>query len=563
VYKCSSDIDVVAVLLERMTGLKASGSHVTCTNGPFCDRIPLQLQPFHLIDSLKRQPYQYLKYLFEAQHSYIGTIFSLVEPESFDLQLQQVLNGPREGPNPSDRDACLVYSKVLVVLAFGEMYSLNQMVGDGPPGFEYFIHALQYLPDVHEGSSILFVETIALIGYFFQILNEKNAAFLYIGDALRMAISLGLHQEVTSSDLDDITEERRRRVWWSVYSLDRILSVKSGHPITIQDEDIVVALPSRLPHEPHYCSAIVLRHYTQLSIILGRIGTTLYRKTPESGSDLMASVQDIMTSLSKWHREIPDELRFDTVNVTRESVSTLVHYYQCINMTVRQLLFHVVQQRLKEYRHGTSEDDWKHGLDPSAVAVIKTCIFAAQDTISMMTIAAEKGLVGKCCRTPTMHNSLIEQMVATYGYMDGEHIFSAALVLVMVCLSFPSNSQNTAAMKAALEIFKRLSGRGNAKALERYILLRGVLSIARNHGRDFNDSDDAAFQVDDNNFTADSAMAAFPLVDNSELPDLIDQPTNAMNLDFWINGYTNPELNFGQDMPDWMPTGESAWDQSM
>ncbi len=121
-----------------------------------------------------------------------------------------------------------------------------------------FTHALRLLPDPHEEGSILCVETLALTGYFMQNLNRRDAAFLYIGMALRMAISLGLHQEVSSSPtnpaafgsapvLDETARERRRRVWWSIYSLDRIVSAKSGNPLTIQDEDIGVSLPLAAP----------------------------------------------------------------------------------------------------------------------------------------------------------------------------------------------------------------------------------------------------------------------------------------------------------------------------
>lgn len=58
-----------------------------------------------------------------------------------------------------------------------------------------------------------------------------------------MAISLGLHQEVSDPEISNLDRDRRRRAWWSVYSLDRLLSVKSGNPITIQDEDIGTAWP--------------------------------------------------------------------------------------------------------------------------------------------------------------------------------------------------------------------------------------------------------------------------------------------------------------------------------
>lgn len=335
------------------------------------------------------------------------------------------------------------------------MYSVNQWIDyNGPPGFEYFTCALELLPDVHEEGTILFVETLALVGYFMQNLNRRDAAFLYIGMALRMAITLGLHQEASHLDLDEATKEHRRRVWWSVYSLDRIHSVKSGNPITIYDEDIGVAFPSKLPHEPEYCAAVVLKHYTKLSQICGEIMVSIYRRTPKSGSTLMAAVKNIILSLSQWHRELPEELRFDParLSISRESVSTLLHYSQCINMTARPLLFHVVQKRLKSGLAG-KEEDWEEGLTQTTIKVIEMCISASRDTINMMSIAAQKNLV------------------ATYGYMDSEHAFSAAIVLVMVWVSFPTNPQNRKSMDSALELLRGMSQRGNSHMAARYELL--------------------------------------------------------------------------------------------
>lgn len=351
--------------------------------------------------------------LFAAQYAYIGTIFSFTDPkEAFD---EILINAYKGTPDPYDKDACLAYAKVLLVLSFGQLYSVNQWVDfRGPPGFDYFTDALNLLPETHEEGSILCVETLALAGYFMQNMNRRDAAFQYIGKALRMAISLGLHHEVNehssnvslASSLDEATREHRRRVWWSIYSLDRILSVKSGNPITIQDEDIGARPPSRLPSEPEYCPAVVLRHYTQLSRILGEIHTFIYRTTnkdtPRSGKSLMASVQSIILALSKWNREIPDELRFDParLSVSRESVGALAHYYQCINMAVRPLLFRVVQKRLASIRHGggleEKERDWKAGLSQSTVRVIEMCVGAAQDTVNMFAIASQRDLVGKC-----------------------------------------------------------------------------------------------------------------------------------------------------------------------
>lgn len=375
-------------------------------------------------------PVDMARRLFAAQYMYIGTIFAFTDPgDSFERLLAGAYHHRGGAPDPRDRDGCLARAKVLLVLAFGQLYSVNQWVGfRRPPGFDYFTDALNLLPESHEAGSILCVETLALAGYFMQNMNRRDAAFQYVGRALRMAISLGLHQEVspgaatagagagagtgeTAAGGDDASaREHRRRVWWSVYSLDRILCVKSGNPITIQDDDIGVDQPSPLPgqDDPSYCPAVVLRHYTQLSRILGQIHMTTYRRAgadapPRSGRSLMASVQSIILALSRWNRELPDRLRFEPArqSFSRESVGALAHYFFCINMTVRPLFFHIVQRRLRAVRNagpGERERDWKEGLSHTTVRVINMCIGAAQDTISMMGIASQRDMVGECLR---------------------------------------------------------------------------------------------------------------------------------------------------------------------
>ncbi|PSR85672.1 fungal-specific transcription factor domain-domain-containing protein [Coniella lustricola] len=418
----------------------------------FYDREALPSRRFSTQSHVRLPPLDIARQLYAAQYTYIGTIFAFTDPPAFERLLQEAYQGP---PDLGDQNSCLAYTKLLVILAFGKMYSVNQWIDwQGPPGFDYFTLALEFLPDMHEEGSILFVETLALVGYFMQNLNRRDAACLYVGMALRMAITLGLHQETANTELSEEVKEHRRRVWWSVYSLDRIQSVKSGNPITIHDEDIGVALPSKLPHEPEYSAAIVLRHYTKLSQICGEVTVHIYRRTPKTGSTLMASVQRIIMGLSKWHQELPEELQFDParLSISRESVSTLLHYSQCINMTARPLLFHVVQQRCKAGL-ADKERDWKEGLTQTTVKVIETCVAAARDTIHMMTIAAQKNLV------------------ATYGYMDSEHAFSASIVLVMVCVAFPTDSQNINSMNAALELLCTMSKKGNSHMAARYDLL--------------------------------------------------------------------------------------------
>lgn len=401
-------------------------------------------------------PYSVAKRYFQAQHAMIGKIFAFVNEEEFEQHLRECLV---QTPDINDPEGCLKYCQVLMCMAFGQMYAVNIYYNaDGPPGFAYFAQALQYLPDIHSEPSVLFCGVLCLIGYFMQNLIRRDAAFMYLGLAQRMALSLALHEEVSIPGFDETLKEKRRRTWWSIYSLDRIFCIKYGNPITMHDEDISVALPSRLAHEPEFCSAIVLRHYTMLSQILSQIMDRIYRKTAKNGSQLMAAVEDIMRALIRWQRNLPPELRMVSTEIhSREAVSTYLHYYQCISMTARPLLFWVVEKRLQE---GPTQD-WRAGLPQATTGVIEMCINAAKDTIAIMNAAADKDLV------------------AVFGYMDGEHAFCAALVMVVVNIALPFNDKNAQSMEAGLALLESLASKGNHHIDARHQMLLQLLDRAR------------------------------------------------------------------------------------
>ncbi|OJD12488.1 hypothetical protein AJ78_06928 [Emergomyces pasteurianus Ep9510] len=403
-------------------------------------------------------PFPIAKRLYAQQYAYIGTIFSFTSPETFESNIREMYD--RE-PDFSDKRDCLLYCQIFVILAFGQMYSINQWTSnDGPPGFEYFQQAMNLLPDIHEQPSVTFVEVLALVGYFFQNLNRRHTAFLYIELALRMAISLGLHQEVSDDSLDDHAREHRRRLWWSVYSMDRIICVKSGNPLTIADEDIGVLPPSRLPEEPQLCPATVLFHYTELSRILGKIMKNVYRTPRTTAYNLVSSVQSILAELTQWQLNLPQALQCDftklDTEISRQSVSIFLHYSQCINMTARPLVFNVVRKCLQNHELTGEWPDWRNGLQQSTILVVETCIAAARNSAAVMAAAAKQNLI------------------ATYGYMDGEHAFSAAIILVMINIAFPYNVRDRAAMKLALDVLNSMAEKGNLHIRSLHRLLHNL-----------------------------------------------------------------------------------------
>lgn len=66
---------------------------------------------------------------------------------------------------------------------------------------------------------------------------------------------------------------------------------------------------------------------------------------------------------------------------------------------------------------------------------------------------------------------MIRERTATYGYLDGDYIFSAALLLVMVNAAFPHNEANMRSMETALSLLRSIADKGNTYLDSRHSLL--------------------------------------------------------------------------------------------
>lgn len=110
-----------------------------------------------------------------------------------------------------------------------------------------------------------------------------------------------------------------------------------------------------------------------------------------------------MEDLEKWLRAIPPELKLDFTSfhhrISREAVSTFLHYYQCVNMTGRPILYRVCKRRLEALAAGTAPTTWQEGLSSSVVHVVSNSIAAARAATTVMDAASKHNLLGmSLCR---------------------------------------------------------------------------------------------------------------------------------------------------------------------
>ncbi|KAI0200455.1 fungal-specific transcription factor domain-containing protein [Astrocystis sublimbata] len=132
--------------------------------------------------------------------------------------------------------------KLYMVYAIGAMLiQLTERNTTTPPE-NYYMTALQHLFTAKESKTTQNVEAMLLL-VLYHVRSSSYGIWYMIGLAMRTCIDLGLHTKRHEGNLDPYTIQMHRRLFWSVYSLERTIAICLGRPLSIPDRQIDVELP--------------------------------------------------------------------------------------------------------------------------------------------------------------------------------------------------------------------------------------------------------------------------------------------------------------------------------
>jgi hypothetical protein len=104
--------------------------------------------------------------------------------------------------------------------------------------------ALQHVSAVRESRSIQNIEAMTLLVVYHLRSASSHGMWYMIGLAMRTCIDIGLHRKSSELGMDGRTVQLRRRLFWTVYSLERTIAISLGRPFSISDRHIDIELPS-------------------------------------------------------------------------------------------------------------------------------------------------------------------------------------------------------------------------------------------------------------------------------------------------------------------------------
>ncbi|CBQ71528.1 conserved hypothetical protein [Sporisorium reilianum SRZ2] len=164
-----------------------------------------------------------------------------------------------------------------------------------------FLLAKKRLEEIVENSSIQSARCLVLMSFFSLQWSSPNVAYLYIGYAARMCISIGLHRETFYSP-NNPTSAEHRQLWWTCYGIERMISTWFGQATAIRDDDATACLP-----QPDNSYDAYLLVYAQVARVCSDM-SRLSANPPANAHDVLLASERMEAELLRIRHEAPKEL---------------------------------------------------------------------------------------------------------------------------------------------------------------------------------------------------------------------------------------------------------------
>jgi hypothetical protein len=135
------------------------------------------LRTAHGTDTPAVPTFDHAMYLINTVKFRCGQLYHLFDEKEFMRNLHVFYSAPK--PNATGG---LWYIHFLLIIAFGKGFVKNKLQGNKPAGAEFFVNALQLLPDVsvlHQ-EPIESTEILCCIALYLQALDYRSSAHNYV-----------------------------------------------------------------------------------------------------------------------------------------------------------------------------------------------------------------------------------------------------------------------------------------------------------------------------------------------------------------------------------------------
>ncbi|KAK7935441.1 Activator of stress protein 1 [Apiospora marii] len=348
-------------------------------------------------------PVEVARTLCSYSLNYATCLLRIVHIPSFLAMLEGLYAKPtHEYDREDNKNLALAYS----VMALGCMYN----VPDGKDtkskpspyelaieqGLKYYSSARILLNDPTECRDLASLQALLFQIFFIQSMSNLSTCYGFVGIALRSALRMGLHRNLSNLKFNPIETESRRRVFYVCRQLDIYVSALLGFPMLLNDDDVDQLLPTPVndeyitkdgilpvpPGTPSFFEAF--NAHSRLMDILSQIIRQVYplkgmdnaeegtQGTQSSASYMIkySKIKEMEKKLQEWYEELPVAWRPNssgTEEVLR--VRNLLRFaYAHVQMVLYRPFLHYVSPRISA---GKKVDDRAYACGAAGISVAR------------------------------------------------------------------------------------------------------------------------------------------------------------------------------------------------
>ncbi|KAJ5280152.1 hypothetical protein N7478_005524 [Penicillium angulare] len=237
----------------------------------------------------------------------------------------------------------VVISILLMIFAIGTQYAhlessfrhsaqaTDSNFAEEDIGTTFYQQAIRLLPEIIELSSLESVQACLLLGYYALPIDASGLGYIYINLGVRLAMQNGMHRKCKNSAFSPTMIETRNRVWWTVYSLERKISIFHGRPLSVLRADVDATIPL---HQPSLdlgesyesvarakASIQLINYLEDLFIEVNALRSGQKQQIPKVIKSLLARKMALKT----WWNSLPEDILSDRIQdeVHHDGRSTL------------------------------------------------------------------------------------------------------------------------------------------------------------------------------------------------------------------------------------------------
>ncbi|KAL0939771.1 uncharacterized protein CTRU02_206381 [Colletotrichum truncatum] len=364
-----------------------------------------------------------------------------------------------------------------------------------PPGSDFFDQGLKLLKMSHEEPVPEDVEALNLIAFYCYSLNRRKTAYSYASQSVALAKLLQLHkpralpESTTERESVCMENEHRKRLWWTSYCMDRMISLELGVTPTLASVPEGMKLPSSFGLTPEqseeFSDPSLLTASIQLCEIKRNVIVTAAQHGDIDDEKRLDAIKPCIDMLQQWRAGLPQAMAFSfdddlptrlmEAQYGRILASIYLRYHQCYILLLRPLYLQKLSSILQQRRMSIQQFNSSRHIVPS-VAV-------EDDPMNAVKIQCLQAARNNCKILLGLWNY---DKIAKFGYWESLHLFSGLAILVLARVSvdrteqlFPPAEDDTALYTRTRALLSEMACVGNPAAKDHDALLSDVEAMVK------------------------------------------------------------------------------------